>query len=58
VRDDGAGFTPPKETGELSRTGHFGLIGMQERAQFIGASLEVRSSPGRGTRVTLRLPIS
>lgn len=58
VRDDGAGFTPPKETGELSRTGHFGLIGMQERAQFIGASLEVHSSPGRGTRVTLRLPIS
>jgi signal transduction histidine kinase len=58
VKDDGAGFSPPKETGELSRTGHFGLIGMQERAQFIGASLEVHSSLGRGTRVTLRLPIS
>jgi signal transduction histidine kinase len=58
VKDDGAGFTPPKETGDLSRNGHFGLIGMEERAQFIGARLEVHSSPGRGTRVTLRLPIS
>jgi signal transduction histidine kinase len=58
VKDDGVGFTPPKESGELSRTGHFGLIGMQERAQFIGARLEVHSAPGRGTRVTLRLPVS
>ena len=58
VNDDGVGFSPPKETGELSRTGHFGLIGMQERAQFIGARLEVHSAPGRGTRVTLRLPVS
>jgi signal transduction histidine kinase len=58
VKDDGVGFTPPKESGELSRTGHFGLIGMHERAQLISARLEVHSTPGRGTRVTLRLPVS
>lgn len=58
VRDDGAGFTPPTETGDLSRTGHFGLIGMRERAQFIGAHIEWHSLPGKGTRVTLHLPFA
>jgi signal transduction histidine kinase len=56
VKDDGAGFTPPLETADLSRSGHFGLIGMQERAQYIGARLEVHSRPGKGTRITLCLP--
>jgi signal transduction histidine kinase len=58
VKDDGVGFTPPTEAGDLSRTGHFGFIGMRERAQFIGARIEVHSTPGKGTRVTLRLPLS
>jgi signal transduction histidine kinase len=57
VKDDGAGFAPPLETADLSRSGHFGLIGMQERAQYIGARLEVHSRPGKGTRITLYLPL-
>ncbi len=56
IKDDGQGFTPPLETSDLSRGGHFGLIGMQERAQYVGARLEVHSGPGKGTRVLLRLP--
>lgn len=55
VKDDGAGFTPPPEAGDLSRTGHFGLIGMRERAQFIGARIEWHSVPGKGTSVTLHM---
>jgi signal transduction histidine kinase len=58
VKDDGTGFIPPTEASELSRTGHFGLIGMRERAQFIGARVEWHSAPGKGTRVTLHLPLS
>jgi len=58
VKDDGAGFIPPPEAGDLSRTGHFGLIGMRERAEFIGARIEWHSAPGKGTRITLRLPFS
>jgi len=58
VKDDGAGFTPPAEAADLSRTGHFGLIGMRERAQHIGALLKVHSTPGRGARVTVHLPLS
>ncbi len=57
VKDDGEGFTPPLETSDLSRSGHFGLIGMHERAQYVGARLEVHSRPGKGTRILLRLPL-
>ena len=53
VIDDGLGFVAdgpaPDET-------HVGLRIMRERAARIGASLELRSEPGRGTRVTLTLP--
>jgi signal transduction histidine kinase len=49
VQDDGAGFRP-----DAIPTGHFGLIGMRERAVRFGAALEVESTPGAGTRVGLR----
>ncbi len=53
VRDDGCGFDTsslgPDET-------HVGLRIMRERAQRIGAAVEVTSTPGGGTRVALRLP--
>jgi signal transduction histidine kinase len=57
VEDDGAGFAPPTDTGDLSRTGHFGMMGMRERAQLIDARIEWHSAQGKGTRVTLRLPL-
>jgi len=48
-----AGFASPLETSDLTRSGHFGLVGMHERAQYIGARLEVSSRP-EGDRITLR----
>ena len=45
VEDDGTGFDPA----EIAR-GHLGLIGMQQRAERIGAELEVGHRPGNGTR--------
>jgi len=53
VRDDGFGFV--HEPGTLDET-HVGLRIMQERADRIGASLEVMSTPQRGTSVVLTLP--
>lgn len=53
VKDNGIGFDPEaiiKTPGE-----HLGLIGMKERAEAIGATLEVASAPGEGTRIKLRL---
>lgn len=51
VRDDGRGFEYPGELSELTRVGHFGLIGMRERAQLAGGSLCVASSPENGTQI-------
>lgn len=50
VKDDGIGFT----TGGSKRT--FGLQTMRERASSVDGSLDVHSSPGKGTTITCRLP--
>lgn len=52
VRDDGQGF----ESSQPAPTGHWGLIGMRERAASIGARLTVTSAPGSGTEMVLVLP--
>ena len=54
VLDDGQGFAA--DDAERPGRVHFGLDGMQERALGIGAALDIRSSPGDGTRVRLRIP--
>ncbi len=49
LRDDGAGFTPGSQNGP--EQGHYGIVGMRERAERLGGSLQVESSPGHGTRI-------
>jgi two-component system, NarL family, nitrate/nitrite sensor histidine kinase NarX len=53
VRDDGRGFEPE---GPASDETHVGLRIMRERAQRIGATVQVDSVPGSGTCVVLTLP--
>ena len=55
VADNGIGFDAPPE--RVAVAGHYGLIGMRERAGQIGATLEVASEPERGTRVSVVLPL-
>ncbi|MBV9669433.1 MAG: hypothetical protein JOZ43_00625, partial [Acidobacteriales bacterium] len=50
VRDDGTGFIPAN----ASPNGHYGLVGMRERAQSIRSDLNVESAPGQGTTITVR----
>jgi two-component system sensor histidine kinase DegS len=52
VEDNGRGFAP----GAVP-TGHYGLVGMRERAQLVGGRLEIQGRPGKGARVVLRVPI-
>lgn len=56
VVDDGRGFTPPDQPADLARDGHFGLMGMRERALLYGGQLGIESAPGKGARITARLP--
>ena len=56
VADDGVGFTLPPRPDILTQADHFGLVGMQERATRVGGTLRVRTAPGEGTQVTVRLP--
>jgi signal transduction histidine kinase len=54
IIDDGCGF--PVHSDFRTYTGHWGLLGMQERAESVGGKLSVRSAPNEGTRVTLLVP--
>lgn len=55
VSDDGSGFTPT--TVPDGKTGHFGLMGIGERAERIGGKLDITSLPGKGTTIRITLPL-
>jgi len=57
IRDNGKGIDP-KTLKEGGRTGHWGLRGIRERADRIGARLDLWSEPGGGTEVQLLVPAS
>ncbi len=57
VADDGVGFVPHGRPDLLTHEGHFGLVGMHERASRLGGTLEVHAAPGAGTQVFVRLPL-
>jgi PAS domain S-box-containing protein len=56
VEDDGVGFDPGAAAGAAGAAGQgFGLLGMQERAALIGASLQIESAVGKGTTILVRM---
>ncbi len=55
VQDNGTGFAVPASFTDFAPGGHFGLLGMRERADLIGALLHVRSRPGKGTVLSVSL---
>ena len=57
VTDDGVGFNVPKSPTDFAPSGHFGLLGIRERADLIGARFDVQSEAGRGTRLSVQLAI-
>ncbi|MQA85135.1 MAG: hypothetical protein GEV03_11040 [Streptosporangiales bacterium] len=60
VADDGRGFAPGPDTedwpDDLARRGHYGLVGMHERATRADGTFSISSAPGAGTRVVAVLP--
>ena len=57
VRDDGRGFDPAVLTSRLAQ-GHIGIASQRERITTAGGKLDVRSSPGHGTTVEVRIPVA
>ena len=54
IRDDGRGFDPSEQIAD----GHFGLIGMRERAAQVGVVLSIQSAKERGTEIVVEAPLN
>jgi signal transduction histidine kinase len=55
VKDDGGGFDPSSASSILA--GHYGILGMQERAERLGGTFDLESGPGAGTLVEVTVPL-
>ena len=60
ISDDGVGLMDAESTDPISPEGHYGLIGMRERAEALGAELSIESQPepGVGLRTRLLVPLT
>lgn len=58
VRDNGKGFNLPDSPAEFAPAGHYGFLGMHEKAEQIGAIFQVSSTPRKGTEISVSLSVS
>ncbi len=56
VTDDGTGFEVPDDVSSLADEGHFGIVGMAERAAAVQGTFSLDSAPGSGTSIEVRVP--
>jgi signal transduction histidine kinase len=57
IRDNGRGFAVSPSLTALTKSNHFGLVGMAERVALAGGQLAIRSQIERGTTLFLQLPL-
>lgn len=57
IEDNGVGFDVDAVTASYDRRGSLGLVNMRERAELIEGTLRIQSVPGRGTKITIALPL-
>jgi signal transduction histidine kinase len=57
VSDEGIGFAIPEKLGALPRDGKLGLTGISERVELLNGKLEIKSDRGKGTVVSVELPL-
>jgi signal transduction histidine kinase len=57
ISDEGIGFDVPESPAAFAPGGHFGLLGLYERAEMIGATLRIISRPGAGSQIIVTLAI-
>jgi len=58
IEDDGKGFSPGSLPPPAARERGLGLLGMRERVELFGGTLELDSAPGQGTRIAVSVPLS
>jgi PAS domain S-box-containing protein len=56
VSDDGIGFNLDEAVSGAAKEHHLGLLGIRNRMEMLGGSMEIDSHPGQGTTVSLRIP--
>jgi signal transduction histidine kinase len=56
IGDNGVGFALPTKLSDFTRNGHFGLMGITERAQLIGGRLFCEAAPGCGATIVVQAP--
>lgn len=56
VADNGSGFDVEQTLVQAARDGHFGLIGLHERARLLGGASRIESKPGHATKISVILP--
>ena len=52
--DDGVGFSIPEA---VQKRESFGIAGMRERVELLGGKIDIASSPGKGTKVSIAIPV-
>jgi len=57
ISDNGKGFKLPKNMDSLPRSGMLGLMGIRERVWLLGGTMEIDTKPGKGTSLTVTVPI-
>jgi len=57
IQDNGKGFEEPPNELSLVRQGHFGLVGIRERAEAVGGFVEIISQAGEGTQIQVIVPV-
>lgn len=58
VRDEGPGFDTNAVTSNYSERGSLGMVNMRDRARLIDGKFSLESTPGRGTRVSVSVPLT
>jgi len=56
IADNGKGFTVPPRLSDLSGQAKFGIIGMRERTQLLNGTMNIKSTPGKGTSIEIEIP--
>ncbi len=57
VADSGKGFDPRQVLRDSHRTGRMGILSMQERTALLGGSFEIHAEPGKGSVITVEIPL-